>query len=232
MSGQPIKDEKGLPGYTTGETFFDGSQIVFNTTPGEECTTWIHKSGSSVSFKMDGTVSVIAAKDLHVKVGQDGGGVASTVKITGDLHLDVSKELHIKCAKYDLDGGVAIRENAKAISIKAEKEFVQKANDLTTDVSNRTFLKTNAYDTEYNAQKQNVAGPLLIENDTGIGFKMTNPKGGIWFESAGFMDVKVAMNYNTEVQLGDMSTTVMKGMYDLSVPLDNIYIFGKKIFLN
>lgn len=229
---QPIKDTKASPGYIAGEAFFDGTLFRVNQTPGSETVELLHKSGSSIKFTQDGVISIIAAKDLHIEAGKQSGGSKSTIAITGELDIESTKHMHVKAARVDLDAGVAMRMAAKAVTMKSEKEYVIKAGDLTMDVANRTYMETNAFDTKYQSQNQAVSGPLVIENDTGIGFKMTNPKGGIWFESAGFMTVKCTQAYNTDVTLGNMVTNVNKGFYQVNVPANNIIMNGRRIYLN
>ena len=199
-----IRDTKAAPGYVQGKTFYDGSQIRFNTTPGEESFEFLHKSGSSIKFDADGNISVIAKKDLKF-LAQNGEN--SHIKVNGNFDLDISKDMKIKCAQYDLDGGKAIRESAKVVSTKAEKEYVQKGESITFDGANTIHVETNALNTVVNAQDHQVNGIFVMEAVNGVGITQLNPKGGIEFTNAGFWTNDTAMSMYTTVGLERADTT-------------------------
>lgn len=224
---QGIRDTKASPAYVQGKSFYDGSSLRFNSTPGDESFEFLHKSGSSIKFGSDGSISIIAEKDIQIRAKN---GVNSHIAVNGDFDIDVSKEMKIKCAKYDLDGGKAIRENAKVISTKAEKEYVLKGEDISVDGANVVNVDSNSLTTRFNAQEHKVEGIFLVESDHGIGFKQNNIKGGIQFDNAGFWTNDVGMSMYTTVE-GIEQNTKVSGNHQLTV--DGISIYkAAKIYLN
>lgn len=199
-----IRDTKASPGYVQGKTFFDGSALRFNTTPGEETFEFLHKSGSSIKFDAGGSISIIAEKDIMIRAKS---GENSHIQVNGDFDIDISKEMKIKANKFDLDGGKAIRQSAKVVTTKAEKEHVLKGEAFTIEGSNTIHVETNAINTVVNTMEHQVNGVFIMEAVNGMAVTQLNPKGGIEFTNAGFWTNDTAMSMYTTVGLERADTT-------------------------
>jgi len=224
---QGIRDTKASPAFVQGKTFYDGSSLRFNTTPGDETFEFLHKSGSSIKFGSDGSISIIAEKDIQIRAKN---GDNSHIQVNGDFDMDISKDMKIKCAKFDLDGGAAIRQNAKVVSTKAEKEHVVKGEEITVQAYNVLSCDANSLTTRFNAQEHKCEGPYLVESDHGIGFKQNNIKGGIQFDNAGFWTNDVGMSMYETVN-GPEQNIKVSGNHQLTVTGTSIYK-AAKIYLN
>jgi len=223
-----IRDTKAAPGYVQGKTFYDGSLTRFNTTPGEESFEFLHKSGSSIKFDADGNISIIAKKDLKL-VARNGD--SSHIKVNGNLDIDVSKDLKIKCAQYDLDGGKAIRESAKVVSTKAEKEYVVKGESITIDAANTIHVESNSLNTVTNAQDHEVKGIFVMVAEHGVAVEQKNEKGGIEFTNAGFWTNDVGMSMYTTVNGTETNFKTPNGFHYISA--GQIFkVTASKIYLN
>jgi hypothetical protein len=199
-----IKDTKVSPAYVQGNTYFDGSIFSFNSTPGEETFEINHKSGSSIKFDSAGTISIIAEKDIMIRAKN---GENSHIQVNGDFDMDISKEMKIKCNKYDLDGGKAIRQSAKVVTTKAEKEHVLKGEAFTIEGSNTIHVETNTINTVVNTMEHQVNGVFIMTAVNGFSVTQLNPKGGMEFSNLGFWTNDTAMSMYTTVGLERVDTT-------------------------
>ena len=225
----PIVEEKAQASHVYGVTYFDGSLLTVNGTPGFETTTWRHTSGSSVKFCPDGTISIIAAKEIHVLAK---GTETNTIRLDGALNAVVNKEHHFKChSTGDIDYSGHVRRSCKTLKETVQKECVVVAESLSFQISHRWFCQANALDTETYARTDKIGGPWMMESDSGIGLKNTNPNGGLYLESAGYMTCNVVKNYNTTVTQGKINVTASANKINVTAAKE-ITVQGKKIYLN
>tara|TARA_B100001996_G_scaffold9228_1_gene7788 strand:- start:7430 stop:8125 length:696 start_codon:yes stop_codon:yes gene_type:complete len=230
--GIPIQDEKARSSHVYGVTYFDGSQLTINNTPGQETTTWKHKTGSSIKFLPDGSISIIAVKDLMLLAGGKGNGKKSHMVFGGDCYLEFRKNLNIVAnEEVNFQIAKAYRRHSDVSKVTTVKEYVLNVEAYTCECTNRHYVNTNALDVDAKgAGIWNFKGMWNTTSETGLGYKNTNEKGGVYIESQGEMNVNVVKNYNTTVTDGNINVSGAKNCkVEIAKTLD---VDAKMIYLN
>jgi|TARA_B100001996_G_C18593489_1_gene566980 hypothetical protein len=230
LSSPPIPNEKGQPSHTYGTTFFDGTYFTVNATPGSNTTTFRHVSGSSIKFQADGTISIIAAKQLFVK---SKGNETNTVAFNGELKMEVRKDFGFthqgKLADYQYSG--TVKTSCKGENFTVDGTSLHKSTERTVDVTNTYTNKSRHHELNSQTYKSHQESYTLIQSDAGFGVKQTNPKNAINMESAGTMAVNVVKDYNTTVTKGKWTVDVLDNTGTINIK-KNLRIKGEKIYLN
>ena len=228
--GIPIKEEKSQGSHAWGITYFDGSSLTVNATPNEETTTWRHKSGSSIKFLPDGSISIIAAKQLFVK---SKGTDTNTIAFDGELKLEVRKDFGFthqgKLADYQYSG--TVRTGAKNQNTIIANSSLHASNERTVDCTTQLKTYCNHWELQSNTYKSEQQGSNLTTAHAGFAVKQTNDKNAINLESAGTMAVNVVKDYNTTVTKGKWTVDVLDNTGTINIK-KNLRIKGEKIYLN
>ena len=118
----------------------------------------------------------------------------------------------------------------KKKQVTTVKEYVLNVEAYTCECTNRHYVDTNAIDVKAQAGVWDFKGMWNTTSETGLGYKNTNEKGGIYMESQGEMNVNVVKNYNTTVADGNINVSGAKNCkVEIAKTLD---VDAKMIYLN
>lgn len=230
LSSPPIPNEKGQPSHTYGATFFDGSQFTVNCTPDSNTTTFTHQSGSSIKFQADGTISIIAAKQLFLTAN---GEETNTMRFKGELKVEVGKDFGFthkgKLADYQYSG--TVRTGAKNQNTIIANSSLHASNERTVTCTTQLKTYCNHWELQSNTYKSEQQGSNLTTAHAGFAVKQTNDKNAINLESAGTMAVNVVKDYNTTVTKGKWTVDVLDNTGTVNIK-KTLRMKGSKIYLN
>ena len=181
-----------------------GHEIFAGDTPGNRRLQIKHSSGSQILFTEDGSIVIIAKKDIQIR---SGGDVASSevaaINIDTDCFMNVNGKFHLRAKEIQMEsdsnfaiqtssdfsvkGNNVVNKATEQLSLEATKSLYVDAKELKERVVSRQSeigsaegIAGTGIEPSGGYNEINVMGNTVIKNN--------DPKGGVTIQSAGYLN--------------------------------------------
>ena len=181
-----------------------GHEIFAGDTPGNRRLQIKHSSGSQLLFTEDGSIVIIAKKDIQIRSGGDvANSEVAAINIDTDMFVNVNGKFHLKAKEIQMEsdsnfaiqtssdltvkGNNVVNKATEQLSLEATKSLYVDTKELRERVVSRQSeigsaegIAGTGIEPSGGYNEINVMGNTVIKNN--------DPKGGVTIQSAGYLN--------------------------------------------